>query len=124
MFSQTKTSCSHKSKNLRGHDEDSGGVTFTPRNPSKPLSLKTLSAPARQSREPRSSNDRDELQEPTLQRTSMKLSVQPERETDDEYENEADDEFRLSSQQPSQPAHHGLEKNPFDEDKAAFISDY
>ena len=54
----------------------------------------------------------------------MKLSVQPERETDDEYENEADDDFRPSSQQPSQPAHHGLDENPFDEDEDAFISDY
>ncbi len=54
----------------------------------------------------------------------MKLSVQPERETDDEYENEADDEFRPSSQQSSQPAHHGLEENLFDEDEDAFISNY
>ncbi len=54
----------------------------------------------------------------------MKLSVQPERETDNEYKNDADDDFRLSSQQPSQPAHHGLEKNPFDEDKDAFIRNY
>ncbi len=54
----------------------------------------------------------------------MKLSVQPEKETDDEYENEADDDFRPSSQQPSQPAHHGLEENLFDEDEDAFISNY
>ncbi len=54
----------------------------------------------------------------------MKPSVQPERETDDEYENEADEDFRLSSQQPFQPAHHGLEENPFDEDEDAFINDY
>ena len=99
-------------------------MTFTPRNLSKLLSLKTLSAPARQSREPPSSSDRDELQEHTLQRTLMKLSVQPENETADEYENEADDDFCPSSQQPSQPAHHGLDENPFDEDEDAFISDY
>ena len=54
----------------------------------------------------------------------MKLSVRLKKETDDEYENEADDDFRPSSQQPSQPAHHYLEENPFDEDKNAFISDY
>ncbi len=54
----------------------------------------------------------------------MKLSVQLERETEDEYENEADDNFRPSSQQPSQPAHHGLKENSFDADKNAFISDY
>ncbi len=52
----------------------------------------------------------------------MKLSVQPERESDDEYENEADGDFRPSSQQPSQPAHHGLEESPFDEDEDVFIS--
>ncbi len=103
MFSHTQTSRSHKSKNPRGHDKDSGGVNLTPRNPSKPLSLKTIFVPARQKREPPSSSDRDELQEPTLQKTPMKLSVQPERETDDEYENEADNDFRPSSQQPSQP---------------------
>ncbi len=44
--------------------------------------------------------------------------------TDDEYENDVDDEFRPSFQQPSQPANHGLEKNLSDEDKNAFISDY
>ncbi len=99
-------------------------MTITPRNPSKPQSLNTLVAPARQSREPLSSNDRDELQGPSLQRTPMKPSVQLERETDDEYENEADDDFRLSSQQLFQPAHHGLEENHFDEDENAFISDY
>ncbi len=54
----------------------------------------------------------------------MKLSVQPERETDDEYENEADDDFRPSSQQPFQPAYNGLEENSFVEDEDAFISDY
>ncbi len=54
----------------------------------------------------------------------MKPSVQPQRETNDEYENEADDDFRPSSQQPSQPAHHGLKENPFDEDQDAFITDY
>ncbi len=53
----------------------------------------------------------------------MKLSVLPERETDDEYENEADDDFHSSLQQPSQPAHHGLEKNLSNEDKDTFISD-
>ena len=99
MFSHAQTSRSHKSKNPRGHDEDSGGVTLTPRNPSKPLSLKTLSAPARQSREPPSSSDCDELQEPTLQKTPMKLFAQPERETNSEYENEADDDFCPFSQQ-------------------------
>ncbi len=109
MFSHAQTSRSHKSKNLRGHDEDSGEVTLTPRHLSKPQSLKTLSAPARQSREPTSSSDRDELQEPTPQRTPIELSVQPERETDDEYENGADDDFRPFSQQPSQPAHHCLQ---------------
>ncbi len=79
MSSHAKTSCFHKLKNSRGHDKDSGGVTLTPRNPSKPQFSKTLSAPARQSRKQPSSSDRDELQEPTLQRTTMKLSVQPER---------------------------------------------
>ena len=54
----------------------------------------------------------------------MKLSVQPKKETDDEYENEADDDFRPSFQQLSQPAHHGLEENPFDEDEDAFTSNY
>ena len=54
----------------------------------------------------------------------MKLSVQPQRETDDEYETEADDDFRSSSQQPAQPAPYGLEENPFDKDEDAFISDY
>ncbi len=84
MFSHAQISRSHKSKNLRGHYEDSGGVTLNPRNPSKSQSLNTLAAPARQSRKPLSSSDRDELQELTLQRTPMKPSVQPERETDDE----------------------------------------
>ncbi len=83
MSSHPQTSRSHKSKNLRGHDEDSVGVTLTPRNPSKPLSLKTISASARQSREPPLSSDRDELQEPTLQKTPMKLSVQPEKKMND-----------------------------------------
>ncbi len=32
--------------------------------------------------------------------------------------------MRPSSQQPFQPAHHGLEKNPFDEDEDTFISNY
>ncbi len=99
-------------------------MTLTPRNPSKPQFLNILAARARENRKPPSSSDRDELQEPTLQRTLTKPSVQPERETYDEYENEADDDFRSSSQQPFQPACHGLEKNPFDEDEDAFISDY
>ena len=54
----------------------------------------------------------------------MKRSVQPERETDNKCENEADHDFCPSFQQPFQPAHHGLEENPFDEDKDAFISNY
>ncbi len=54
----------------------------------------------------------------------MKPSVKPKRETDNEYESKADDDFRPSSQQSFKPAHHGLEKNPFDEDEDAFISDY
>ncbi len=54
----------------------------------------------------------------------MKISAQPEKETDGEYENEADDSFRPSSQQPFQPVHHGLEENPFNKDEDAFISDY
>ncbi len=54
----------------------------------------------------------------------MKLSVDPGKETDDEYKNEGDDDFCPSSQQPSQPAHHGLEGNSLDEDEDAFISDY
>ena len=86
--------------------------------------MKTLFAPAKESRKPPSSSHCDELQEPTLKKTPIKLSVQPERKTDDKYENEADDDFRPSSQQPSQPAHHGLDENPFDEDEDAFISDY
>ncbi len=86
--------------------------------------MKTLSAPARQIREPPSSSDRDELHESTLQKTSMKLSLHPKRESDDEYENEADNDFRPSPQQLSQPAHHGLQKNLFDENEDAFISNY
>ena len=54
----------------------------------------------------------------------MKLSVQPERETDNEYENDADDEFCPSSQQLFQPAHHDLDEYPFDENEDAFISIY
>ncbi len=99
-------------------------MTLTPRNQSKPQPLSTLAAPARQSRELLSSSDRDELQEPTLQRTLIKPSVQPKRETDNEYENEVDDDFRPSSQQPFQPAYYGQEENPFNEDEDAFISDY
>ena len=98
MSFHAQTSHSHMSKNARGHDEDSGKVTLIPCNPLKLQSLKTLSAPARQNCKPTSSSDHDELQESTLQKTPMKLSVQPERETDDEYENEADDDFRLPSQ--------------------------
>ena len=124
MSSHAQTSRSHKSKNPRGYDENPVGVNLALRYPSKTQSLKTYSAPAKQSREPPSSSVCDELQEPTLQRTPMKLSVQPERETDDEYENEADDDFRPSSQQPFQPAHHDLEENLFDEDEDAFISNY
>ena len=52
----------------------------------------------------------------------MKFSVQPEKETDDKYENGADDDFRLSSQQPPQPAHHDLEENLFDDKENASIS--
>ncbi len=99
-------------------------MTLTPRNPSKPQSSKTLSAPTRQSRKPLLSSDRNELQEPTLKRTPIKLSLPPEQKTDDEYENKADDDFRPSPQQPFQPAHYGLEENSFDEDEDAFISDY
>ena len=124
MFSLAQTSCSHKSKNPREHDEDSGGVTLTPRNPSKFQSSKTLSVPARQNREPSSLSDCDELQKPTLKRTPMKLSAQPEKETNDKNKNEADDDFRPSPQQHFQPAHHGLEENLFNEDKNAFISNY
>ncbi len=124
MFSHTQTSRSDKSKNPRGHDEDSGGVIVIPRNPSKPQFLNTLASPARQNREPLLSSDRDELQEPTLQRTPMKPSVQPKKETYDEYENEADDDFGPPSQQPFQPASHGLEENPFHKGEDAFISDY
>ena len=124
MSSHVQISRSHKSKNPRKKDEDSGGVTLTPHNPSKPQFLKTLFALAKQSQNPPSSIDRDELQEPTPQKNPMKLSVQPESKTDNEYENEADDDFRHSSQQPFQPAHHGLEENLFDKDEDAFISDY
>ena len=54
----------------------------------------------------------------------MKLSVRLEKEKNDEYENELDDDFRLFSQQPSQPSHHGLDGNSFNEDKDASTSDY
>ncbi len=124
MPSYAQTSRSHKSKNPKEHEEDSSGVTLTLRNPSKPKFSKTLSAPARLSREPSSSSDRNEIEKLTLQRTSMKLSVQPERETEDEYENEADDDFAPSPQQSCQTEYHGLKKNLFDEEKDAFISDY
>ncbi len=99
-------------------------MTLTPHNPSKLQSLKKLASSARQSRKPLSSSDHDELQESTLQKTPIKPSVQPERETDDEYENEANDDFRSSSQQPFQPANHSLEENSFDEGEDAFISNY
>ncbi len=124
MSSHAWSGHSYKSKKLRGHDEDSGGVNLTPHNPSKPQSSKTLSAPARQSRKPPSSIDCDKFQELTLQRTSMKLSVQPERIMDNEYENEADDNFHHSLQQPSQLAHHGLKENLPNEDEKASISNY
>ncbi len=124
MFLHAQTSRSHKSKYPRGHNEDSGGVTLTPRKPSKSQFSNTLAAPARQSCERPSLSDHDELQEPILQRNPMKSFVQPEKETDNEYKNEADDDFRPSSQQPFQPAHHDLEENPFDEDEDAFISNY
>ncbi len=54
----------------------------------------------------------------------MKLSVRPEKEKDDKYENEPYDDFRPFSQQSSQPTHHGLEENPFNEDEDASTSDY
>ena len=101
MSSHARTNRFYKSINLRGYDKDSGGVSLTLCNPSNPQCLKTFSARARQSRETSPSSDRDELQEHTLHRTPMKLSVQPVKETDDEYENEADNDFRPSSQQPS-----------------------
>ncbi len=75
MSSHSRTNRFYKSKNPRGYDKDSGGVNLTLRNPLKPQSLKTLSAPARQSREPSPLSARDKLQQPTLQRTPMKLSV-------------------------------------------------
>ncbi len=83
MSSNARTSCFHKSKNP------------------KPQSSKTFSAPAKQSRKPLLSSDCDALQQLTLQRSLMRLFVQPGRKTDDEYENEADDDFCLSPQQPS-----------------------
>ena len=124
MFSHAQRSRSHKLKNPRRHDEDLGGVTLTPCNPSKLQSSKTLSVPARKNCEPSSSGDRDKLLEQTLQRTPMKLSVQPERETDDEQENRADNDFCPSPQQSFQPEHHGLEEKSFNEDEDAFISNY
>ena len=54
----------------------------------------------------------------------MKLSVQREKETADEYENEADGDFRPSPQPLSQPAYHRLEKNLLDKDEKTSISDY
>ncbi len=50
--------------------------------------------------------------------------MKPEKKTDEEYETEADDKFCPFSQQPSQPSDHGLEENPLDKDKDAFISNY
>ncbi len=105
MFSHAWTNCFYKSKILKGYDEDSGGVKLTFRNPSKPQCLKKISALAKQSREPSLSSDCDELQEPIPKRTPMKLSVQPEKDTNNEYENEADHDFRPSSQQLSQSTH-------------------
>ncbi len=54
----------------------------------------------------------------------MKLSVQPDKKTDNGYENEADDDFCPSHQQFFQPTHHSLGQNLFDKDEDAFISDY
>ncbi len=124
MSLHAQTNRFYKSKNPRGHGEDSSGVNLTLRYPLNPQSSNTISASARQSRKPSPSSDRDELQEPTLQRTPMKLSVRPEKEKDDEYENEPDDDFSPFSQQPSQPAHHGLEENLFNKDEDASTSDY
>ncbi len=124
MSSHAQTSRSHKSKNPWRHDEYSGGVNLTPQNSSKPQSSKTLFAPAKQTHKSRSTRDRDELQEPTLLRNSIKISVQPERETNNEYENEANDDFCPTPQQPFQPAYHGLEENLFDKDENASISNY
>ena len=124
MSSHAWTNRFYKSKNPRRHDEYSGGVNLTLYNPSNPHSLKTISASSRQSREPSLSSDRDELQEFSLQRTHMKLSVQPEKETDDEYENDADDDIRPSSQQPSQPTDYGLEDDSLDEKKDGSSSNY
>ncbi len=124
MFSHARTSHSHKSKNPKGHDEDSGRVNLSLHNLSKLQSSKTLFAPAKESRKPPPSIDCDKLQELTLQKTSMKLSVQPEKESNDEYENEADDDFCPSSQQPFQPANHGLKENLFDEDKDVSTSNH
>ena len=84
-------------------------MTVTPRNPSKIQSSKTLSAPAKQSRKPPPSSDRDELQMSTLEKSPLKLSVQPQRETDNEYKNEVDDDFFSTPQQPCQPVNHVLE---------------
>ncbi len=53
----------------------------------------------------------------------MKLSAQPEKETDDEYENEADDDFCTSPQQPFQAENHSLEESPLDEDEDSSVSD-
>ncbi len=79
MFSHAQTSRSHKLRNPRGHDEDSGMLSLTPRNPSKPQCSETLSAPARRSSESPSLSDCNELQETTLKKSPMILSVQPER---------------------------------------------
>ena len=54
----------------------------------------------------------------------MKIFVQPKKQTNNEYENEAEDDFCPFPQQPFQPTHHSLEENSFDEGEDAFISDY
>ena len=124
MSSHARTNLYYKSKNPRGQDEDSGGVDLTICNPSRPQSSKRISAPVRQSRKPSLSSDRNELQEPTLQKTPMKLFIQPDKERYDEYENEADDDFCSSPQQPFQPTHYSLEENLLNEDGDTSTSDY
>ena len=75
MSSHAQKNCFHKLKNPKRQDEDSGGVNLTPCNPSKPQSSRTLFAPARRNRKQPSSSDRDQDQELTLEKTSMKLFV-------------------------------------------------
>ena len=101
MSSHTRKICFQKSKSFKGNDEKSGRMNLTPRNPSKPQFLRTLFAPARQSCKSSLSTGRDKHQKSTPLRTTMKLSVQPEKETKNKYENKADDDFRLSLQQCS-----------------------